>query len=80
MKAKRKQVNYTVLTMTKSSDPNDGIRMTDWEFKEYIAAWVQKSLLKEQKKQNEQLIEAPQATNDDESDVASRVHPSDTTS
>jgi heme-degrading monooxygenase HmoA len=55
MKTKRKQVNDTVLTMTKYSDPNDGIMMTDWEFKEYIEAWIQTSLiLKEQKEQNEQ--------------------------
>jgi len=55
MKTKRKQVNDTVLTMTKYSDPNDGIMMTDWEFREYIAAWVQKSLmLKEQKEQNDE--------------------------
>ena len=55
MKTKRKQVNDTVLTMTKYLDPNDGIMMTDWEFKEYIEAWIQTSLiLKEQKEQNEQ--------------------------
>jgi hypothetical protein len=41
--------------MTKYLDPNDGIMMTDWEFKEYIEAWIQTSLiLKEQKEQNEQ--------------------------
>jgi heme-degrading monooxygenase HmoA len=47
-------MNDTVLTMTKYLDPNDGIMMTDWEFREYIAAWVQKSLmLKKQKEQND---------------------------
>ena len=53
MKTKRKQVNDTVLTMTKYLDPNDGIMMTAWEFKEYIAAWIQKSLLLKEQKEHE---------------------------
>jgi hypothetical protein len=76
MKTKRKQVNDTVLTMTKYSDPNDGIMMTDWEFKEYITAWIQKSLLI--KNQNEEPNDAPQAEDEDEVDVEGGVHPSDT--
>ena len=61
MKIKRKQLNNTVLTMTQYSDPNDGIQMTEWEFREYVMAWTQKSLmLKEQKEQNEQGSTASQ--------------------
>jgi TfoX/Sxy family transcriptional regulator of competence genes len=46
-------VNDTILTTTKFLDPNDGIMMTDWEFKEYITAWIQKSLLLKEQKEHE---------------------------
>jgi heme-degrading monooxygenase HmoA len=39
--------------MTKYSDPNDGITMTEWEFKEYVEAWVEKSLMIKQQKEKD---------------------------
>ena len=62
----------TVLTMTKYSDPNDGITMTEWEFKEYVEAWVEKSLMiKQQKENDEQGSTSSPTENNNGSNLAS---------
>ena len=77
MKTKRKRPSSTVLITTKFSDPNDGIRMTDWEFKEYVAAWLRKSMILKIKNESSKT---PPTTNDDGPNVESRVRPSNSAS